>query len=1175
MSRYRNLKKRVALVATLIALSIAAPADRHGVWSNITLSGDAYSHASLAVPLLKALFWGDRASHHAPVERFQDLARPMLDRGIQLVYSDDWDDLREEVLKRYDALIVYGNATELPKENEEAILSYVEGGGGLVAIHSASAMFTNSQAWIDLVGAEFARHGAGVLTTEVVEPEHPVVAGFEPFASWDETYVHRRHNEEGRTVLTRSTHRDNEGEPITWIRRQGEGRVFYTARGHDARAFAHPGFHDLIERGIRYAAGQDVQSVLAEREIESPFAFEARSIPTYGGQGPAHEMQLPLPAEVAMERIVVPGGFRLELFAADPLIGKPLDINWDERGRTWILETSDYPNEVRGGLGSGGDRLVILEDTDGDGRADNRTVFADGLNIPTSFVFADGGVIVQMAPYTLFLQDTDGDDRADVRRVLMSGWSQADTHAGASHLTYGLDNHIYGVVGYSGRSNLRQAVWRMPVGASSPSELERIASTTNNTWGFGLSEDGLLYVSTANANPSGYVAIPERYYAKVDGFAQPIAPNIAQNPIMLPNHRRYRQVDNIGRFTAASGHALYTARSFPREYWNRIAFVSEPTGGLTAEFVLQRQEAEVTSHNPRNLLTSDDEWFSPIQAKVGPDGAVWVLDFYNFIIQHNPTPPGYVTGAGNAYETELRENEYGRIYRVVWNEAEPQEPRNLSRADLERLVATLRDENMLWRMHAQRLLVEQEARGAIPALIELVEDLSVDEIGLNPGAIHALWTLHGIGALDGSHVAALKAVYGALRHPSAGVRRNALQVLPATEEARDALLASGVLTDEDAQVRLAALLALSEMPESVEAGEAIFASVAGVESLSRPMRDAAVIAGVRHARGFLAAGARAGLDAAVDGESSAVKYGPNLVQNGSFEAVGPSGAPIGWAPQTWSGSAQHQVIEGGGRGGGNAVAIRSFAGADASWNQVVRGLEVGAHYRLSGWVKTEGLSGALGATLSMHEMQDVDGSKGSRTGAFHGTNEWTFRQTLFVAEQPQLTVLTLFGGWGQSRGSAFFDEIELRKVEAGGALEGLEEVYREVAARRGPAPAAEVLSSPESAGARPAGSEASPGPGSEVTLLIENYEYVPAEIVVSPGTTVTWVNKDVAPHTVTQGAIDGNPADRLFDSSGMAEGRLDLMFEGDTWSFTFSEPGEYLYFCIPHPYMVGKVIVRP
>src|SRR5690625_2344716 len=148
---------------------------------------------------LKVLFWGDRDSHHQPLRRFQELSPAMLDRGIQMVFSDDWNDLTLDVLNRYDALVVYGNATHLPPENEAAIIEYVESGAGVVPIHSASAMFTNSNAWISLVGAQFQRHGGGVMTDEVVAPDHPVIQGFEPIGDWEETYIHSRHNDENRT----------------------------------------------------------------------------------------------------------------------------------------------------------------------------------------------------------------------------------------------------------------------------------------------------------------------------------------------------------------------------------------------------------------------------------------------------------------------------------------------------------------------------------------------------------------------------------------------------------------------------------------------------------------------------------------------------------------------------------------------------------------------------------------------------------------------------------------------------------------------------------------------------------------------------------------------------------------------------------------------------------------
>ena len=187
-----------------------------------------------------------------------------------------------------------------------------------------------------------------------------------------------------------------------------------------------------------------------------PFEYVEAKVPYYApGRGPGQpltKMQKPLSATESMKHIVHPDDFELKLFATDEQIGgKPICMNWDERGRLWVAVTLDYPNE-RKPQGQGRDRIIILEDTDGDGRADKVTVFADKLSIPTSMVFADGGVIVHQAPHTLFLKSSKGDDKADIRNVLFTGWGTRDTHAGPSNLRYGLDNWYYGIVGYSGFS---------------------------------------------------------------------------------------------------------------------------------------------------------------------------------------------------------------------------------------------------------------------------------------------------------------------------------------------------------------------------------------------------------------------------------------------------------------------------------------------------------------------------------------------------------------------------------------------------------------------------------------------------------------------------------------------------------------------------------------------------
>ena len=817
---------------------------------------------------LKVLFLGDRG-HHRPSERAAQLIPVMAGRGIDVAYTEDLaSTLDPDTLGKYDALIIYANIEAIEPAQEEALLDYVSSGGGFVPIHCASFCFVNSPRYVELVGAQFLRHGTGEFDTEIVDPSHPVMAGFEPFRTWDETYVHTKHNEDKHLLQVRP---DAEGrEPWTWVRSHGKGRVFYTAYGHDHRTWTEPGFQDLIERGLRWASGEgdvfDSRPRVAEGLAPVSYVESGAPIPNYlpgerwGTQGePISRMQAPLEPEESMRHLVVPNGFHPELFAAEPEIFKPICMAWDHRGRLWIAESADYPN-VKNEDNAGRDRITICEDTDGDGKADFFKVFADGLNIPTSIAFANGGVVVLQAPDTLFFEDTNGDDKADTREVLFTGWGTDDTHAGPSNLRYGLDGWLYGIVGYSAfrgevggeRHRFGQGFFRFrPDG----SELEFLRSTNNNSWGVGFSEEGFLFGSTANGCPSVYLPIPNRDYEAVRGWSPTVLENIADSNRFFPVTDQVRQVDWHGGFTAAAGHALYTARTYPDHYWNSTAFVAEPTGHLVATFTLEPRGTDFASHYGWNLLASDDEWTSPITAEVGPDGHVWVIDWYNYIVQHNPTPQGFETGEGNAYETPLRDKTHGRIYRVVYDGAPPAEPVELDPEDPEGLVSALAHDNMFWRLHAQRLLVERGDRDVVPALVGLAGDRSVDAIGLNPGAIHALWALHGLGALDGSVPEATAAAVSALGHPSAGVRLNAARVLPGdAEDSTRAILEASLLTDQDPQVRLSALLALSKRPESPEAAGAIVDAMAsGSFDGDRWLGHAATAAAAGHAGPFLEA----------------------------------------------------------------------------------------------------------------------------------------------------------------------------------------------------------------------------------------------------------------------------------------------------------------------------------
>jgi hypothetical protein len=345
--------------------------------------------------------------------------------------------------------------------------------------------------------------------------------------------------------------------------------------------------------------------------------------------------------------------------------------------------------------------------------------------------------------------------------------------------------------------------------------------------------------------------IPNRYYEQVRGFSSKVLPMISETARMHPITDKVRQVDHHGNFTAGAGHALYSARSYPREYWNRAAFVTEPTGHIAATFVIEPLGATYTSRNSWNLMAGNDEWVAPIAAEVGPDGQVWVIDWYNIIVQHNPTPQGFVTGKGNAYETNLRDKKHARIYRVVYGDKPALNKKSLAGAMPEEMVATLADTNAFWRRHAQRLLVERGKKDVVPSLVKLTGNQEFDAIGLNAGAIHALWTLAGLNAVEEN----LAVVESALDHPSAGVRKAAVEVLPKTgSHALSALLKHGVTNDSNLQVRLSALLAIAEVEPSAEAASAVVTAMHQPENLTDSvLADAIVMALARHEKYALAA----------------------------------------------------------------------------------------------------------------------------------------------------------------------------------------------------------------------------------------------------------------------------------------------------------------------------------
>ncbi len=769
------------------------------------------------------LFLGHESKHHDSEKLMPYLARPLFQRGINLTYTDDPNDLDLDYLNQFDGIAIYANHDEITPEQESALRQYVESGKGFIPLHSASFCFRNSDWYVSAVGGQFKSHGTGEFTVDIIAPDHPVMKDVAVFETWDETYLHTSINPDMTVLMEREE--NGHREPWTWIRNQGKGRVFYTAYGHDERTWSRPEFHNLVANGILWAIGDQVAGQVASFEIPVP-QFEDAEIPNYENRDPAPRFQLPLSPEQSMKLVQIPVGFELQLFASEPDIVNPMAMCWDERGRLFVIETEDYPNEVR--QEGGNDRIKILEDTNGDGKADKVTVFAEGLNIPTSIMAINGGILISMAPDFVFLKDTDGDDKADIREVIMTGWGKSDTHAGPSNLKYGFDNKIWGVLGYAGykgqvngkETSFSQGIYRFdPDGKN----LEFLGSTSNNTWGLGFMEDNNVFISTANGQHSAYLAMTNDYLRRIVSGGMNNAVYGIDGHFDMPHLTpALRQVDYHGGYTAAAGHNFYTARKFPKKYWNRIAFVAEPTGRVLHNNIIFKDGSGFKEKNGFNILASSDEWFSPVHAEVGPDGALWVADWYNFIIQHNPTPKGFENGPGNAYINPLRDAKHGRIYRLVYKGTDDYSVMKLDPGKNKDLIAGLKSDNMFWRLTAQRLIVEKQNQDIVNDLYKLIDNRDTDELGLNTAAVHALWTLQGLGRLDGNDAKAMEAVRKALNHPSAAVRRNAAEVLPRNQQGFEVLKSANLQADPDMNVRKSAYQAMVQMPTSDELSNMFF-----------------------------------------------------------------------------------------------------------------------------------------------------------------------------------------------------------------------------------------------------------------------------------------------------------------------------------------------------------------
>ncbi|MCO8123901.1 FG-GAP-like repeat-containing protein [Stieleria sp. TO1_6] len=468
-----------------------------------------------------------------------------------------------------------------------------------------------------------------------------------------------------------------------------------------------------------------------------------------------------LSPQQAVEKMLVPDGFSVDLIASEPELTQPIAMCFDARGRIWVIEGHTYPTKAPDGQGK--DRIVIFTDTNGDGTFDSKQLFAEGLNLASGIEVGFGGVFVGAAPELLFIPDADRDDQPDSQPiVLLDGWGHHDTHETLNSFTWGPDGWLYGCQGIFTHSNVgipgtpddqRQpfnaGVWRYH---PSKKQFEVFAHGTSNPWGVDFNDNGDWFVSSCVIPHLFHIIQGGRYHRQA---GQHFNPYTYDDIKTIADHAHYagsirdhafwgenkitRPASALDTSVLGGGHAhcglaIYNGGVFPSEYNQELIFHNLHGHRLVRDTVERNGSGYVGRHRPDFALAQDHNEIG-VGVMVGPDGALYTSDWHDPQTCHN-------------HDQEVWDRTDGRLFRIRYGDARPYKFDLWSETDSQ-LLERLHSDNGFFARQAARILQERAAAGLLDvALVDSKLQAWFSSAESTRDRLRAIWARYVIGGLD-------------------------------------------------------------------------------------------------------------------------------------------------------------------------------------------------------------------------------------------------------------------------------------------------------------------------------------------------------------------------------------------------------------------------------------------